>query len=300
MSAKRIKWRVGLALAATLLASAFASTLGIAAKPAGGGGAMPPGRIFFHWSSEISSQGTQDRGDWSMTADGKDKQLAFAPSGGSHLGYRLHQGHRWHLSVEASPNYPWAAALFAVRDDGDPDFDVLLLEIAELGLHNADAAYLRWGKDDGFVSFVNYPDDGAVTQIWAAGIAFDDLTGLPALTEAPLAIVEEPHVNGYVRQFDFSPLGDQVVYELQDAGAHSSLRVADLITGTTAALSDEGYDPAWSPDSKYLACTQDKRKKGAGGSNVYYADVMRVSLESGQVVNLISDVDRYARAAFWR
>lgn len=43
-----------------------------------------------------------------------------------------HQGYRWYLEVAPSPVYLHKSKLFAVREDGDSDFAVVLQEMFEL------------------------------------------------------------------------------------------------------------------------------------------------------------------------
>jgi WD40-like Beta Propeller Repeat len=324
-STLRKPFTTALLIAAALSLPAIGPTR--AAKPGGSGGAVPPGRISFVSSSQ----------NWTMNADGSDKRLAPHQSGEfSHLSYQVHQGHRWFLEFRDSPNHAQRYALFAVRDDGDPDFTVLLVDDPDL-----EFLAVRWGKDDSFVSFSGADMmDSLGTQIWAANIAFDETTGLPALTAAPVSIVAQPFENGIVRGFDFSPQGDEVVYQLGD-GSGAGLLVTDLLAGVTDVLVGPGgnarpvwspdgtaiaFDVTdvgicvirpdgtglsavtktswgdhmgdWSPDSQHIAFTRFFRKSGPGGTT-YYWDVMRVPASGGSPVNLTKDIDS-ATALYWR
>jgi len=160
-------------------------------------------------AKQTTDTATEFRGWWSMNADGSDNQLTpYQPpeSRHHHLSYLTHQDHRWYLELRSNPNFAHGGALFAFRDDLDPA--------------NPFIGQCRWGQDDSFVSFVGiatvlqpngFPqtDPTALAEIWVAGIAFDELTGLSGLTTMPLAVVEgkQPGFED-IGQYDWSPGGD--------------------------------------------------------------------------------------------
>jgi len=259
--------------ALTALGLIAAAGLALAGKPGGGsgggGGPVPPGRIYYDWHSEVVTgpgQPSEDRGDWSMLADGSDKQPTIMRG---HLSYQVHQGHRWYLAVgETPPGSMWSgSALYAVRDGGNPDFTVLLLEVPLLSdtqLYRY-ANYERWGHDDSFVAFVTASESGETTEIWGAEIVFDELTGIPAVAAPPERLVQEPFPEGNIRDFDVAPDRSGIVYELQIPGSdYAALWIKDLVADTTDLLSIEGYQPAWSPDGSKIAFAA-KWALGTGG-----------------------------------
>jgi hypothetical protein len=308
----------------------------LAGKPSGGG--TPPGRIYYTWGSDYAASGGppffEDRGDWSMNADGSDKRPAFVPRNDADLSHLLHQGHRWFVVANESPTNPDFSfgALFAVRDDGDPDITVLLLD--NIAFQNWAP---RWAKDDSFVSFDTYDEAGEVAQIWTVAVAFDD-DGFPALAAAPFSAVAVSQAA--LGRHDFSPLADEVVYHLTAAG-QDSLVVKNLVTKDSRVLLDRGESPSWSPagdsialrvpnvgihvirpdgtglaaltsstwgdylgdwspDGKHVVISRLLRKNGPGGSAIHSMDVMRVPVTGGSLVNLTKDIDGTAGALFWR
>ena len=314
-------------LATVLIVGIAASRDSLAAKPGGGGG-TPAGRIYYTWGSEYGAGGGalyyEDRGDWSMKAEGGDKRMAYVPWNDADLSYLLHQGHRWFLMSDFSLTSPGDGALFAVRDDGDPASTVQLVD-------HVDWSVSHWAKDDSFVSVVTHTND--IAEIWVAEIAFDGVTGLPAVTAPPTVVVVEPQA--IIRSHNFSPWGDEVVYQFSTGGA-DSLLVKDLMTGVTRVLSEFGENPRWSPDGNSIAFRiRDVgihviRPDGTGllqltvsnwgdyvgdwspdsqhlvfsrllrKGSTYSGDVLRVSATGGSAVNLTKDIDGTAGALFWR
>jgi hypothetical protein len=237
------------------------------AAPPGGGGAVPPGKIFYTWRTAMqhSGGGGAYLGLWSMNADGSGKQLLPYQPGSidyAQLSHRVHQGHRWFLDFGRSPNFANRSAVFAVRDDGDPNFTVFLVDDPDMSL-----SHFRWAKDDSFLSIAAMPvitnanggfsfDPNALHRIYAVGIAFDPDRGLPALT-TPLVEVARGERLGYadIWNHDWSPDGAEVVYERRpnDGTATSDVNITNVVAGATRLLAGFSYDPAWSPDGTRIA-----------------------------------------------
>jgi hypothetical protein len=331
-----------------------ASDLTLAGKPVGGGGgSVPAGRIFYSWSTAINPNVIPDPdyehfGFWSMNADGSDKQLlAYQPKLSAQLSHQFHLGHRWFLEFGPSPTPGNGAAVFAVRDDGDPDFTVLLADPPGLSLGS-----FRWAKDDSMISItalaeITNPngtkgyDPNAVEQIYAAMIAFNSDTGLPELV-TPFVAVGEGETPGYpdIITHDWSGDGSEIVYQQEPNGEQPSAKIVNLATGEKRLLAERAYSPVWSPDgsriayklfndaiyavnpdgtgllkissnssdltagwspdSQYVLLNRLIVKSIKGGYQEYHSDVLRVPAGGGKAVNLTSDIDGYARSAFWR
>jgi Tol biopolymer transport system component len=345
MSAFTLRWRWGLAVIGALSVVAITTAITDAAKP--GGGSVPPGRIYYRWTSEVYAdlEGSpwEFRGWWSMNADGSDKQLTpYQPiwsDGRHHLSYLTHQGHRWYLEIGPSPTYAQKSALFAVREDSDPDFTIVLQEAVELP-GGPWPSMCRWAKDDSFISFVAKSSGSTVIAgIWVADIAFDELTGLPALVAAPVPVVdgEQPGWQD-ITSLDWSRDGVEVAYGLEPNGGTATVKIKNFLTGQTRVLANASYYPVWSPDGLKIAFKPFNQgvhtinPDGAGllritnnswdsptgwspdGKHVlfwrggyykgnalaYTADVFRVAATGGSAVNLTKDIDRYATSSSWR
>ncbi|HUG92103.1 MAG TPA: hypothetical protein VML55_14785, partial [Planctomycetaceae bacterium] len=243
-----------------VLAGLTIAPWGQAAKPGGGGGgSVPPGRIFYSWGSEFGASGSppylEDRGFWSMNADGSDKVEVYRPQGMADLSHRVHGDHRWYLTLDVYATHPTRGALYAVRDDGDPGSVVLLLEGDDLPGTRSLEGFARWGKDDTFVSVTALDEVNDVAEIWAVEIAFDATTGSPGLASVPEAVVYEPLAD--IAGHDWSPLADELVYTIVvntvDGNTEMSLVIKDLITGDTRLLVSDAIDPFWSPDGAKIA-----------------------------------------------
>jgi hypothetical protein len=239
-----------------------------AAPPGGGGGGVPPGKIFYTWNTAplSSGWGVEYLGFWSMNADGSGKQLlTYQPANydSAQLSYLTHEGHRWFLESGRSPNSANRSAMFAVRDDGDPNFTVVLVDAPD----DVSMNHWRWAKDDSFLSIAAMPvianpnggystDPNALHRIYAAGIAFDPDSGLPALT-TPLVEVVEGERLGYpdIENHDWSPDGTEVVYGRRpnDGTATAEVKITNVVTGETRLLANNSYDPVWSPDGTRVA-----------------------------------------------
>jgi hypothetical protein len=256
-----LKMKQGLRLIAILVGVAGASFLvpSQAAPPSGG---VPAGRIFYIWDSALTQNGHESRGFWSMNADGSGKQLlAYQPHmyDYAELSHQVHQGHRWYLEFRTSPIPINGVAVFAVRDDGHPDFTVLLADPSGMELGD-----LCWARDDSFISIVARPqitnpdgtysdDPNALDGIYAAEIAFDPNTGLPTLTTALEIVAEVEQPGDGIWSHDWSPDGNEVVYRQSFNNGTTSAMIADTVTGTTRLLAANGYNPVWSPDGTRIA-----------------------------------------------
>lgn len=345
-----LKIKQWIQLIAFLVGVASASCL-VPSEAAPPGGGVPAGKVFYTWNTALTpNSGGEYLGFWSMNADGSGKQLlAYQPSwySSAQLSHLVHQGHRWFLEFRSSSTAGNGVAVFAVRDDGDPDYSVVLADPAGLSL-----SHVRWAKDDSFISIAAMPeitnpdgthsyDPDALHRIYAAEIAFDPITDLPALT-TPLVVVAEGEQPGYpdIRNHDWSPAGDALVYQQQPNPGESAAKVSDLLTGTTNLLASNAYAPVWSPDGSRIAYklfneglyvinpngsgllkitngsaddtagwSPDGKhvlfhrlivKSIKGGYQEYHSDVFRVPATGGTAVNLTKDIDGYARAIYWR
>jgi hypothetical protein len=257
-----LKLRQSIQLVAILVGVAGTSWLvpSEAAPPSGG---VPAGKVFYKSHTALQESGQASLGFWSMNADGGGKQLlAYQPHlyDYAQLSHQVHQGHRWYLEFRTSPTPNNGVAVFAVRDDGDPNYSVLLADPDGLSL-----GHFRWAKDDSFISIAAMPeitnpdgthgyDPNALHCIYAAEITFDPNTGLPALT-TPLDIDAEGEQPGYadIQNHDWSPDGTQVVYELTGNPGPTSAKIADVVTGTTRLFAANGQTPVWSPDGTRIA-----------------------------------------------
>jgi hypothetical protein len=321
------------------------SAIALAGKP-GGGGSVPPGRIYFRWTNEVYAEGGpfEFRGWWSMNADGSGKELTphqpLRSDHQHHLSYLTHQGHYWYLEVAPSATYERRSAVYAVRDDGDPAFTVVLLEAEELPGRPWPTTP-RWAKDDSFMSFVARVEGETPepARIWAAGLAFDNLTGVPVLTTSPVPVVDGEQSNWRdIQNFDWSPDGSEIAYGLEPNGDLGTVKIKNLDSGETRVLGYGAYSPTWSPDGLTIAFKPFNqgvhliRPDGTGlvrltnnswdlptgwspdgkhvlfwrggyykGSGVIYiADVFRIPVAGGSAVNLTKDIDGYATSTDWR
>jgi WD40-like Beta Propeller Repeat len=324
-----VKLKQWLALIAILAGIAATAALApIHAAPPGA--SVPPGKIYFTWDTEVTQDGHQPLGFWSMNADGSGKQLVpYAPTlyRDAQLSHLLHQGHRWFLEFRTG-------GLFAVRDDGD-----FVQPLVDTTGYNT--GHFRWSQDDSLISIAARPSQpDAVAHIYAAFLTFNPDTGLPEL-DTPLVEVADGEQAGYndIRNHDWSPYGDEIVYQLTGNPGPTSAMIVDLVTGTSRLLAANGWTPVWSPDGTRIAyrvnndgiyvsnpdgtarlkLTKSSYDSTAGWSpdgkhvlfnrlvirnrkNVYYydSDVMRIPATGGTAVNLTKDIDGTAWAKYWR
>jgi hypothetical protein len=325
----------------------FAATASLApiqaAKPVGGGGgSVPAGKVFYTWSSELSPSGFEWQGWWNMNADGSGKQLLpYQPSSYSsaHLSHLVHQGHRWFLEFRLRSPLDITGAVYAVRDDGDPAYSVILAEPEGVSL-----GHFHWSKDDSFVSITALPETtNALDRLYIAAIVFDPDTGLPALT-TPLTVVAEGEQPGQadIHHHDWSPYGDEIVYQVTGNPGDTFAMIVDLMTGTIRLFAANAWTPVWSPDgtriaywgnggvwvskpdgtallkitnnnsshydvtagwspdSQHVLISRNITKSIKGGGQGYLSDVLRVPATGGTAVNLTRDIDGYSRAMYWR
>lgn len=221
-----------------------AARLADGAKPGGGGGGgSSAGTIFF----EATGWGFA-----AMNADGSNK-ASLASNLRGEPSRQLHAAHRWFLQwggYQDASGIPHAT-IQAIRDDGEllPLLDQADLRITEL----------HWGPADAGLIFVG--QSAAASAIFAAPLVFDgggNLIGLDVQGTLPLVDLFAPALQG----FDWSPDGASVVYAdnyaLFDDNdvllfAHRGLFVTDLVTGLETCISDNGFQPRWSPDGTRIA-----------------------------------------------
>jgi hypothetical protein len=189
-----------------------------------------------------------------MNTDGTGKELLPYQSQGT-LSHEMHLGHRWFLEFRLSPTYEvngFRSALYAVREDGDPEHVVLLIDDP-----NSYMVDCRWGKSDELVSVVYQGAsiaDGRA-HLDAAGIEFDT-DGVPFLSTPFIQIAQgEPNQYGWcdIINHDWSPSGTQVVYQLKGNPGAASVWIADMVSGTTVLFADDSWEPSWSPDGARIA-----------------------------------------------
>jgi hypothetical protein len=226
------RWTLaGCAALAAFAAVALSAGVAQAGKP-GGGGAVPPGRIFFQSSGGL----------WSMNADGSGKTALPAAVRGVPSN-RVHGGARWFLFMNTPDGF-----LHAIREDGSSDVQLT----AESPLY----AYSEfvWGGDDSFVSF-SWKDSGvpSTTRISRVEIGFD-ASGVPSAAGGPAAI---PGIAEYsLGAHSWSPGGDRVAW-IDFANLEYRLNVTTVASGAraliavTSSYADSAFSDsrvAWSPD----------------------------------------------------
>jgi hypothetical protein len=217
-----------------------------------GGGAVPPGTIYFTWSGLT----------WTMDGSGGNK--TSLPAGVSGEPSRLlHGGQRWFLTLQNVPGtYPDGGQrkdLFAIRGDGGSV--VQLTNQADL--EPSPFGTPRWTFTDSKVSWIagrwvggNLVDAG----IYSSDILFGgggDVIGLASAPTTPLIPGGVFTDSNYglvpeIRGHDWSPDGVEIVYAT-DAGTTGSrlLYIADsTVPGGAPQLlptSVPAADPNWSP-----------------------------------------------------
>jgi hypothetical protein len=302
-----------------------------------------------------------------MTPDGTDKTALPASIGGE-PSHALHGGHRWFLQIREVPgdSYPSEERrkeLFVVRGDGDEASTRQLTDDA-----TREPLQARWavgregGAVDGVVSWSaklwgqrdeHQPEPPRA--IFSAAVSFDESGSLAGATStAPLGppdiVIEltpshsahptDPDqmlvTNLLGAAYDWSPQGDQVVYE-KDKGLH----ILELATSQNTTLT-AGGDPRWSPDGHRIAFCRGRKSIHSilpDGSNLktlmqiqqhegfravlaggghpiwspdsshlvywwretvnYTVSVYRIPVDGGEAVNLTRDADRALPVA-WR
>jgi len=251
-------------IAALALAAVFAvlgsTNVYAQKKPGGGGGGgdtspVPAGTIHF-------SQSTGDSwyyADMTMKADGSAKTQVGLSEQGNWLepSYQLHGGHRWFLNMrdtDVMNEYGEVKQeLFASSAAGDP---VQLTDDPDLWIDG-----IRWAKDDSFLSFVGYRYDSN-TEEWEGDLYVADVDwslGIPMIGLLRKVLSTQYEVDGlkdyYLGAFDWSPAGDELVYnDIRDWDRHE-IRIARFLADGSVETRHVGYGlyPTWSPDGNWIA-----------------------------------------------
>jgi len=229
-------------------------------KPGDGGGGdttpVPPGTIHF-------SQSTTDSwyyADMTMKADGSDKtQIGLSEQWEDcEPSYQLHDGQRWFLTArDIEPNdYAWwmKQELFAYTAAGD--LVQLTTDDPDLLIHG-----VRWAKDDSFLSFLGYSYDSTTHEeeedLYVADV--DWSSGSPNI-ELPRKVLSTQYlVDGlmdyYFGAYDWSPAGDELVYNDIRDGDRQEIRIARFLADGGVETHHVGYGlyPTWSPDGNWIA-----------------------------------------------
>jgi Tol biopolymer transport system component len=248
-----------LALAAVL--AGLGSTNAYAQKKPGGGGGggettpVPAGTIHF-------SQSTADPwyyAEMTMKADGSGKtQLGLREQGNAWKpSHQLQGGQRWFLNMRdtgvMNEYDEMIQELFAFTADG---YLVQLTHDPNLWVHS-----YRWAKDDSFLSFVGYSYDSITDEdeeyLYAADV--DWSSGSPEIGPPRKVLSAQYEVDGlkgyYLGTYDWSPAGNQLVYNDIRNGDNHEVRVATFLADGSVEthLIGYGWYPTWSPDGNWIA-----------------------------------------------
>lgn len=239
--------RIAFGIATTLLLAGGAAWAG---KPGGGGGGggggpVDTGTIYFSVATGSTYQ------VHSMNPNGTGKTaLPVYPStygGPADPSRALHGGHRWFLmrtliAAESKDE------LSAIRDDGVS----VRLTYSAPGVGVSTLAH--WGPQDARIAWYQSNPKG----FCVADVVFDGTGNVAGLVSTP-ASPAFPLSAGASGQagLDWSPDGTRLV--VSENGATYALRIIDVATGTSTALSTpvSAFDPAWSPDGASIAYHSD-------------------------------------------
>lgn len=240
----------------------------------GGGGEPLAGTIYFWLGLRVDLA--------QMDPDGGNKTVLPVDVGGE-PSRDLHGEQRWFLQLrefvgESYPNGEVRRELFAVREDGDENVAVQLTDQPDLEPLLVGGSVPRWGIGDVEVSWIarRWDLDAEIVLeggIYSAGIEFDgdgNVIGLAGQPTAPLVagdlVVDQ---NGYLRpeqrSHDWSPDGNQIVYDFASGFDQRQLGIADVIGGDRSIIPTDRVAalPVWSPDGSKIAF-----QGGAGRSTI--------------------------------